>query len=65
MEKVIGVRDLRNAGLLGAEYTELDLYDAFMMYLIVKDESDNRIILLHGNFVLDSKNCFQMDAWLV
>jgi len=65
MEKVIGVKDLRNAGLLGAEYTELDLYDAFMMYLIVNDKSDDRIILLHGNFVLDSKSCFQMDTWLV
>ena len=37
MEKVIGVKDLRNAELLGAEYTELDLYDAFMMYLIVNN----------------------------
>ena len=65
MEKVIGVKDLQHAGLLGAEYTELDLYDAFMMYLIVNDKSDDRIILLHGNFVLDSKSCFQMDTWLV
>ena len=65
MEKVIGVRDIRNAGLLGAEYTELDLYDAFLMYLIVNDESDNRIILLYGNFILDSKTCFQIDTWLV
>ncbi|MBI2471642.1 MAG: hypothetical protein HYV59_10440 [Planctomycetes bacterium] len=65
MEKVIGVRDLRNAGLLGAEYTELDLYDAFLMYLIVNDELDNRITFLHGNFILDNKSCFQMDNWLV
>ena len=65
MEKVIGVKGLQHAGLLGAEYTELDLYDAFMMYLIVNDKSDDRIILLHGNFVLDSKSCFQMDTWLV
>lgn len=65
MEKAIGVKDLQHAGLLGAEYTELDLYDAFMMYLIVNDESDNRVILLYGNFILDSKTCFQMDTWLV
>ncbi|HHT9137983.1 MAG TPA: hypothetical protein ACFYEK_12190 [Candidatus Wunengus sp. YC60] len=65
MEKVIGVRDLRNAGLLGTEYTELDLYDAFLMYLIVNDELDDRITLLHGNFILDNKSCFQMDNWLV
>ena len=66
MEKVIGIRDLRNAGLLGAEYTELDLYDAFMMYLIVNNTSDNdRIILRNGNYTLDTKSCFRMDDWLV
>ncbi|HHT9114597.1 MAG: hypothetical protein HZA47_04285 [Planctomycetes bacterium] len=66
MEKVIGVKDLQNAGLLGAEYTELDLYDAFMMYLIVNDKSDNdRIILRNGNYTLDNKSCFCMDDWLV
>ena len=66
MEKVIGVKDLRNAGLLGAEYTELDLYDGFMMYLIVNNTSDNdRIILRNGNYALDTKSCFRMDDWLV
>ena len=66
MEKVIGVKDLRNAGLLGAEYTDLDLYDAFMMYLIVNNTSNNdRIILRNGNYTLDTKSCFCKDGWLV
>lgn len=66
MEKVIGVKDLRNAGLLGAEYTELDLHDAFMLYLIVNNTSNNdRIILRNGNYTLDTKSCFCKDAWLV
>ena len=66
MEKVIGVKDLRNAGLLGAEYTELNLYDAFMMCLILNDTSKNdRIILRNGNYTLDNKSCFCMDDWLV
>ena len=66
MEKVIGVKDLRNAGLLGAEYTELDLYDGFMMSLIVNNTPNNdRIILRNGNYTLDTKSCFRMDDWLV
>ncbi len=66
MEKVIGVKDLRNARLLGTEYTALDLYDAFMMYLIVNNTSNNdRIILRNGNYTLDTKSCFCKDAWLV
>ena len=64
MEKVIGIRDLRNAGLLGAEYTELDLYDAFMMYLIVNNTSNNdRIVLRNGNYTLDTKSCFCQDIF--
>jgi len=66
MEKVIDVKDLRNAGLLGAEYTELDLYDAFMMYLIVNNTSNNdRIILRNGNYTLDTlKAVFvRMTGW--
>ena len=66
MEKVIGVRDLRNAGLLGAEYTALDLYDAFMMYLIVNSRpASGNIVLRHGDYTLDKKSCFRMDDWLV
>ena len=66
MEKVIGVKDLRNAGLLGAEYTELDLYDAFMMYLIVNSKPANgNIVLRNGDYLLDKKSCFRMDDWLV
>ena len=66
MEKVIGVKGLQHAGLLGAEYTELDLYDAFMMYLIVNNTSNNdRIVLRNGNYTLDTKSCFFKDDWLV
>lgn len=66
MEKVIGVRELRNAGLLGAVYTELDLYDAFMMYLIVNDTDGNEpIVLRNGDYMLDKKSCFRIDDWLV
>jgi hypothetical protein len=66
MEKVIGIKDLQQAGLLNAVYTELDLYDAFMMYLIVNSTHANGdIILRNGEYLLDKKSCFRMDDWLV
>ena len=66
MEKVIGVNDLRGLGLLQTDYTELDLYDAFMMYLILNDLSDSdRVILQDNGYVLDSIDCFKMDNWMV
>ncbi len=37
MKRVIGVKDLQDSGLLDTKYTESDLYDAFMMYLILND----------------------------
>jgi hypothetical protein len=52
MEKIIGAKDIQNAGLLGAEYTELDLYDAFRMYLIVNSKPAN------GNIVLRNGDTF-------
>ncbi len=73
MERVIGVNDLRKVGLLGVEYPEsdlcdalLDLYDAFVMYLIVNDTfNKDRIILKDGNYTLDSSSCFSLGNWLV
>lgn len=66
MERVISVKDLQNAGLLGVKYTELDLYDAFMMYLILNGKPDNDHIVLSDNgYILDSINCFRMDDWMV
>jgi hypothetical protein len=73
MERVIGVNDLRKLGLLGVEYpkldfcdTLLDLYDAFVMYLIVNDTFNKyRIVLKDGNYTLDSSNCFSLGNWLV
>ena len=66
MEKVISIKDLQNAGLLGIVYTELDLYDAFMMYLIVNSKPANgNIVLRNGDYILDKKSCFRMDDWLV
>ena len=66
MEKVISVKDLQNSGLLGAEYKELDLYDAFMMYLIVNSTPGNgNIVLRDGNYLLDKKRCFRLNNWLV
>ncbi|MFO0794671.1 MAG: hypothetical protein U0586_11490 [Candidatus Brocadiaceae bacterium] len=73
MERVIGVNDLRKLGLLGVEYPKsdlfealLDLYDAFVMYLIVNDTFNNdRVILKDGNYTLDSSSCFNIGNWLV
>jgi hypothetical protein len=73
MEKVIGVNDLRKLGLLGVEYPGsdfcdalLDLYDAFVMYLIVHDTfGKDRIILKDDNYTFDSSVCFSLENWLV
>lgn len=64
MEKVISAKDLRDLGLLGVEYTELDLYDAFMMYLILNSKTtETRVVLKDGNHVFDKSRCFGMDNW--
>ncbi|GEM_PF-4889966 len=66
MKKVIGVKDLQDSGLLAAEYTELDLYDAFMMYLILNDTADKgRVVLQEGDYMLDSISCFGLGGWMV
>ena len=61
MERSIGIKHLRSAGLLGAEYTELDLYDAFLMYWLLHNKSDKeRIILRNGNHTLNIDGYFRM-----
>ncbi|MBU6392784.1 MAG: hypothetical protein KGJ87_01395 [Planctomycetota bacterium] len=66
MKRVIGVKDLQDSGLLDTKYTELDLYDAFMMYLILNDTSDKgRVVLQEGDYMLDSISCFGLSSWVV
>ncbi|MBF8278354.1 MAG: hypothetical protein HW390_3427 [Candidatus Brocadiaceae bacterium] len=61
MEQLISVKHLRSAGLLGAEYTELDLCDAFLMYWLLYNKPDKeRIILRNGNHTLDINGYFRM-----
>ncbi|MDN3511226.1 MAG: hypothetical protein QY310_03205 [Candidatus Jettenia sp. CY-1] len=66
MERAIGVKDLQDLGLLGVEYTKLDLYDAFMMYLILNCETiKDHVVLRNGKYIFDSNSCFGMDNWMV
>lgn len=66
MEKIIGIKDLQDSGLLGIEYTELDLCDAFLMYLISNDTLDkDHIVLRDGNYRLDLRSYFAMSHWMV
>lgn len=59
MERIIGIKDLQNAGLLGLEYTELDLYDAFLMYWISNNKLNNdRVVLRDGSKMLDIDRYF-------
>ena len=61
MERIIGIKHLRSAGLLGAEYTALDLCDAFLMYWLLHCKSDKeRIVLRNGNHTLDINGYFRM-----
>lgn len=64
MKTVIGVKELRDAGLLGVEYTVLDLYDAFMMYVILKSTSvHDHFVLQNEDSVIDTRGCFEMNNW--
>jgi hypothetical protein len=66
MKKVIGVGELQGLGLLGAEFTDLDLYDAFMMYLILNNESAREgIVLQYGDYKLNSKHLLRIDSWMI
>lgn len=59
MERIIGIKDLQNAGLLGLKYTDLDLHDAFLMYWISNKKLNNDRIVLHaGNTMLDIDGYF-------
>ena len=66
MEQIISVKHLRSAGLLGAEYTELDLYDAFLMYWILHNGADkDPVVLYDGNRTLDIRGYFKLFGDLV
>ena len=66
MKKVIGVGELQGLGLLGAEFTDLDLYDAFMIYLILNNElAREGVTLQYGDYKLDSKHCLRIDSWMI
>ena len=66
MKKVIGVGELQGLGLLGAEFTDLDLYDAFMIYLILNNESAReRVMLQYGDYKLNSKRLLRIDSWMI
>ena len=66
MKKVIGVGELQGLELLVAEFGDLDLYDAFMIYLILNNESAREgVMLQYGDFKLDSKHCLRIDSWMI
>lgn len=66
MEKIIGIKDLQDLGLLCVEYTELDLCDAFLMYIISNDTLDKyHIVLRDGDYRLDLRSYFEMSHWMV
>jgi len=66
MEKIVNVKHLQNSGLLGAEYTGLDLCDSFLMYWISHSGTDQDPIVLHyGNYTLDIDGYFRMFGDLV
>ncbi len=61
MEQIVSVKHLQSAGLLGAEYTGLDLCDAFLMYWLLHCKPDKeRIVLRNGNHTLDIDGYFKM-----
>ncbi len=61
MEEIVSVKHLQDAGLLGAEYTGLDLCDAFLMYWILHNGAGRDHIVLHdGNHTLDIGGYFRM-----
>lgn len=66
MEKIIGVKELLDAGLLGLEYTESDVCDAFLMYWISNTKvNKDRIVLRNGDFMLDIRSYFKSCNWMV
>ncbi|MCF6153889.1 MAG: hypothetical protein E3K36_01265 [Candidatus Brocadia sp.] len=66
MEKIIGIKDLQDAGLLGVEYTESDLCDAFLMYWISHNKlNKDHVVLRDGDFMLDIRSYFESCNWMV
>lgn len=66
MEKIIGINVLQDAGLLGVEYTESDLCDAFLMYWISNNTlNKDRVVLRDGDFMLDIRSYFKSCNWMV
>ncbi len=66
MEKIIGIKDLQDAGLLGVEYTESDLCDAFLMYWISNNKlNKDQVVLRDGDFMLDIRSYFESCNWMV
>ncbi len=59
MKKVVSAEKLQRMGLLGSNYSEWDLLDAFLMYFIFNCNSDDNLILKNGIHVLDSMNYFK------
>lgn len=66
MEKIVDVKHLQASGFLAAEYTGLDLCDAFLMYWIAHNGTNKDHIVLHnGNHILDIAGYFKMFGDLV
>ena len=64
MTKVIDIKGLQGSGLLGDNYTEVDLCDAFLMYCISNNTSNkDRVVLNDGNRVLDIDSYFKMGSY--
>ncbi|MDN3512866.1 MAG: hypothetical protein NG747_00515 [Candidatus Brocadia sp.] len=66
MEKIIGIKDLQDAGLLSVKYTETDLCDAFLMYWISNNKlNKDQVVLRDGDFMLDIRSYFGSCNWMV
>lgn len=64
MKKVVNIKDLQSSGLLGAQYTNLDLCDAFLMYWLSNNEMEkDHFVLRDGNKVLDLESYFRKGSY--
>jgi len=64
MKKVVDIKDLQSSGLLGAQYTNFDLCDAFLMYwLSNKGMSNDHFVLHDGNKVFDLESYFRTGSY--
>jgi hypothetical protein len=63
MVKTVSIKHLQDAGFLSAEYTGLDLCDAFLMYWISHSGADkDHIVLCDGNYTLDIGGYFRFGS---